>query len=366
MMSIRRRAGRITDPAVADGRDSSAPIATPGALASAFEAALANDSQRPAEILAAFGPGTIRLCLHGFPRGTAYGRALRPARSDRAVLFTIHVIDGEACAMERPRLAWSVGDFGPKRVVPGWSDEAFTTYLLRGEGGIALADWDRSRAFVWLPSHTALPWYEHAAPLRWLFDRLARRIGLSSLHAAAVGLDGLGILIAGGGGAGKSTLSLACLEAGFDYIGDDYCLLSHADHDIFALYSTAKWDREAKVRPGWPLAEGAHMLAGEAPKNVAFLEGLRPQALADRMAIAAIVLPAIGAEAQPVLEPVGAQVALRSLSASSLAQSESGEPELVAALARLVRSVPAYRLHMTARPAENAAALRTLLEGLRR
>lgn len=46
--------------------------------------------------------------------------------------------------------------------------------------------------------------------------------GLFHLHAGAlVAPDGRGILVAGDAGAGKSTLTVALLEAGCDYLGDD-------------------------------------------------------------------------------------------------------------------------------------------------
>lgn len=342
------------------------PITAPDALAAAFEGLLATGSHGPVDVTAAFGTDAIRIRLHNFPPRTAYGQALRRAAPDSVTIFTVHVIDGAACDVDRPRLTWTVADFGPKRRVPGWSDRAHTTYLLRGEEGIAVADWERNRAFVWLPSHQAVPWYEYAAPLRWLFDDLAERRGLSTLHAAAVGLGGYGILLAGAGGAGKSTLALAALGEGFDYVGDDYCLLSHADPEVFALYSTAKWDKEARIKPGWLTTDALYALQCKAAKNVAFLEKIRPEKLADRLTITAIVLPAIGGTLKPMLEAVAPPVALRALSASSLAQSEAGAPALVAALAKLVKSAPAYRLHMTPRPAENVALIRTLLAELDR
>jgi hypothetical protein len=51
--------------------------------------------------------------------------------------------------------------------------------------------------------------------------------GLFHLHAGAlVAPDGRGILVAGGAGAGKSTLTVALLEAGCAYLGDDAVFLS--------------------------------------------------------------------------------------------------------------------------------------------
>ena len=54
----------------------------------------------------------------------------------------------------------------------------------------------------------------------------AQKRSLLTLHAAAIGIDGHGVLIVGHGGAGKSTLTCSCLADGYDFVSDDYCLLT--------------------------------------------------------------------------------------------------------------------------------------------
>jgi len=56
-----------------------------------------------------------------------------------------------------------------------------------------------------------------------------RREALFHLHAAAlVHPEGPGLLVTGGSGAGKTTTTLALLEAGYAFLGDDTLLLRHA------------------------------------------------------------------------------------------------------------------------------------------
>lgn len=346
-------------------------MAAPGAVAG--PAALVRDwrewsagPDRPLPVVhhAAFGADTVELRFCGFDAATAYAGALRPARPAAAPALTITVIDGAACGLPRPRLAWQAADFGPKRQVPGWSDAGFTTYLLRSEDGLAVADWPRREAFVWLPRAAAVPWYERAAPFRWLFDQLAARSDLATLHGAVVGIDGRGVLLAGRGGSGKSTLALACLGAGFDYVGDDYCLLSLAPAPVaHALYRTAKWKRDAAVVPAW-LAGGVPDAVDRAEgKNILHLDRMLPDRLAARLGLRAVVLPTIAAVATARLEPIPAQLALRHLAASTLAQAEGDGTAQVALMGRLVRSVPAFRLAMPPEPARSVAALAALLDG---
>ncbi len=58
------------------------------------------------------------------------------------------------------------------------------------------------------------------------FIELLKRRGLYSVHAAGLGLDGRGLLLAGPSGSGKSTLAVALIDAGFDFLGDDMLFLA--------------------------------------------------------------------------------------------------------------------------------------------
>jgi hypothetical protein len=65
--------------------------------------------------------------------------------------------------------------------------------------------------------------------------------GCQLVHAAAVGTEKGAVLITGKGGVGKSSTALACLEAGFFYIGDDYLVVGYdPEPTVYSLYCTAK------------------------------------------------------------------------------------------------------------------------------
>ncbi len=55
-----------------------------------------------------------------------------------------------------------------------------------------------------------------------------------------------GVLIAGRGGAGKSTTALACLNSKLAYVSDDHCLLATQPSPCaWSLYNTGKLDAES-------------------------------------------------------------------------------------------------------------------------
>lgn len=338
------------------------PVGSPAALLDHLSAEIRRGSGAPVSSFhARFGSGAVSIRCHGFRTRDILTRALLPALPGADETFTIDVIDGAACRVARPRLTWVQSDFGPKRMVPGWSGGDRSTYLLRGEGGVAVADWPGRRAIVWLPSEESLPWYECAAPFRWLFDGLAERSGLSTAHCAGIGFAGRGLLLAGPGGAGKSTLALAAIGAGFEYLGDDYCLIANHAPQAYALYSSGKWKKDARVTPEWLTEVQPHALDAAEQKNVIFLAEARPEYLAHRLNVQAIVVPGACA-LKAGLHAIAPAHALRALAASSLVQSEASGATLAKALAQMVRAVPAYRLESTTDLNRSLALLRSLLE----
>jgi hypothetical protein len=295
---------------------------------------------------ARFGSGRVNLAFYGTHLAEIYQRALLETRGGHAPRFLdICIIDG-AETLPLPKLGWQVRDFGLKRRVPGWSNEDRSVYLLRSERGVAVADWNRRRAYVWISAHGSIPWWERAAPLRWLFDDLARHSDIATLHAAVVAGKHRGVLIAGQGGTGKSTLALACVDLGMDYVSDDYCLLdTRRGAACMALYSTAKM-------------KGASALG--AAKDILFLNETRPGALTASAEIVTILLPRFAADLR--LERVSAGLALRQIAPSTVAQSEASGPDLLRQLVKLADAAPAYRLDMPPETQASARAVMTLIE----
>lgn len=107
---------------------------------------------------------------------------------------------------------------------------------------LTVMDPSTGRVDVCVNNLAELPQWETAAPLRSALGWILRRHDRHFLHAAAVCDDnGNAALLLGAGGAGKSTTSLRCRQAGMGFLGDDICAVSHgAEPDVFNVYGTAK------------------------------------------------------------------------------------------------------------------------------
>lgn len=144
-------------------------------------------------------------------------------------------------AIERPRMPEAIR----QRVIRRRKDLApGERHLIDFDPGgrmITVIDPDIAQVNVCLSSIDYLPHWERAAPLRSAINWILRQQDIHLLHAAAVSDTRGGALLLGAGGAGKSSASLRCYQAGMTYLGDDLCAIqAGAIPRVFNVYGTAK------------------------------------------------------------------------------------------------------------------------------
>jgi hypothetical protein len=211
-----------------------------------------------------------------------------------------------------------------------------------------------------------LPWWEPGAPLRQLLAWGLAPHHRHFLHAAAVGSPDGVVLLAGAGGAGKSSTAISCLLAGMGYLGDDYCVVTLDGAPVaHCLYGTAKLlpDQVAVVDPQGRLA--AHVLHRGAPEDekvTVLAAAVAGEQLVRHAPVVAVVVP--DTMPPPGLRASTAGTALRHLAPTSLFQLAGHGQDDLRAMAAVVRRVPAFRLGLDPDRQANPPLLRGLLHDL--
>jgi hypothetical protein len=208
----------------------------------------------------------------------------------------------------------------------------------------ALVDFDALFAYAWVTERTVS---DHAW-FRWFYldsiagSTLAQRHAVP-MHAACVERNGVGVLLWGPSGMGKSTLAYACARAGWTFVADDATILPQNRPDCVV---TGK-PHQARFRQDAPLlfpelegyatrARPTGKLSIEAP--MAALSGIRT---AVQCEVKLMVFLDRGKSAG--LEKIGAESALEQMMLHSTSYGEETQARHEKALRRLLR-VPSYRL----------------------
>lgn len=203
------------------------------------------------------------------------------------------------------------------------------------------------RAIGYVAAGANLPLHFKGKPLRellalWLGDQ-----GSHQLHAALVAQDDAGILVGGLNGAGKSTTALACVQAGWAYLGDDVVGLDYHQDGYFeghSFYNSAFYDHDQLFR--FPELRHYISYAGQLQGNknlLMFTQQYVHQQSSTRIRV--ITLPRIKGGATQITR-AAPKDALRVLAPSSLHLHRPAAHATLERLAQLVQAVPAYWLEV--------------------
>jgi hypothetical protein len=181
----------------------------------------------------------------------------------------------------------------------------------------------------------------HFPLLVWHTDR-----DVPVIHAGLISHHGRGVLLGGKGGTGKSTVAMACLDAGFHYVGDDYVgLQAVADGSIHGhgLYNTT-WLEPAHMRRFPSLVP--HAIRGGKKKLAVLLTQLAPDRLAGVAPIRLVLLPRVMDHPGCRALPASKRDALLALTPTTMIQMPVSGARSLQRIADLVEKVPCYWLEL--------------------
>ncbi|MBQ6592131.1 MAG: hypothetical protein IJH98_04495 [Solobacterium sp.] len=191
----------------------------------------------------------------------------------------------------------------------------------------------------------------------WLQDRYL------IMHAAAVGIDGTGALITAPSGQGKSTLALACLLEGMDYLAEDYVLINRGGPlKGYPIFATGNMTTDSL------------RLIPEMEKNILYFDDERQKYLVDLtpyteqfrdgMLLKCIIYPHLTDDDVPSIErstSVHPFVSAVTAAAKQI-KSQKQTSDSFRLLFRRLKDLPAYEMRLTPDVRKNAAALKQFLE----
>lgn len=225
---------------------------------------------------------------------------------------------------------------------------------------LSCIDTDSGEAYYYTSDPARLPDYEVCTPMRMLINWYCLHFDALMVHAAAVGVNGRGVLIIGRSGAGKSTTGLQCLLHGLDYLGDDYVALSgNQPTTVHHLFRGCKvmddaLDRLPALRPHVLMHHGA------SGKNVIIANDMLGKLVAS-LELVAIVRPRICHAPESTFATLPAMRAVAEFAGSTILQMPGTGPRMLKALASLCSTTPAFEMSLSTEPGEIAAALRRFI-----
>jgi len=245
-----------------------------------------------------------------------------------------------------PNRPWGPADHEPLGVVAEYSNDNVRCALDIHTGALIVFDYRRNASFTWVPDIAEMPAWAKASPFRIALSWLLNRHGVQMVHGAAVSIGNDGVLLAGPGGAGKSTTALACALSGMGYLGDDYCAVDPFDGSVHAVYRTAKvLPRTLQMLPRLaPMLVNADRIEEE--KGVVFFDDESEISLQASAQLRAILVPRISGEAATSVSPASHGEVMRALLPSTIGGTMGGTPVTARLLLKLVQSLPGYVLNV--------------------
>lgn len=256
---------------------------------------------------------------------------------------------------------WDQNETGVAGSAAGRDDDQTRYSVLSAHSGDRYIAEERKDRMIWLDREAChivgftgpadrLNIDERGRPFQRMLAIILNDKGIQPVHAGLVAWRGQGILITGMSGAGKSTSSIACLNAGFGYFGDDFIGLepnsdgTFTGHGIYAscLVTPDHLKRFPDFAPHQHAANRSHE-----DKSVIYLSELFPDQLELDVNIKAIVLPRVVGTGENTFRPASKGEALRALAPSSVIMFVAGpSARSIDKLAALIEAVPCYALEL--------------------
>lgn len=271
-----------------------------------------------------------------------------PAAPGREAPFTIHCWEMGQTGVEAPAPPpedSGVGAILEHGKIRGYCDDDITAFYDLSCDILSVVNLRERRAYYAVRDLKRVQPWEKPAPLKAILNRWLSSLGIQLIHGGAVGQEGGGVILAGPGGAGKSTSALACLASALGIISDDYCLVQPGETTwVHNIYGTAKLRRDNLERIPHLAGKLEDTDLREGSKPILFLRDHFPEKLRVRFPLRAILLPKVTGLRDTRLVPVHRMLGWKAICPSTMTQLPGFEPASMKLVSDAVRAVPVFSL----------------------
>lgn len=213
-----------------------------------------------------------------------------------------------------------------------------------------------------LPHKTGYELWEPTSPLAYFCTWIAEIDHKTMVHAGSLLINGVGALLVGNGGAGKSGTAIGAMKYGFQSSGDDYTLLSKKsdEYRAHAVFRTVKQDLSGLKRLGLPRPTKLNWQS----KAVFRPETVYQQGIVDSVAVHAILAPSIG-EDKTRFHPIDPVIVFKTLTISTLKQLSGSYAPMFVSCAQLIRDLPCFGVELSNDPEEVSFQISKFLGNLK-
>ena len=317
-----------------------------------------------------FGGLSIRVRLIGGSLehviGPVLGHAMDPTAHHEGDAV-IYAVDSAVTAFPDPPADWPFEvDSEDGNLRTCWQPELGLALSSDESRGIwHLMDLESMTGLYWTRNGAVLPVWEFGSPLRHFIQWTAQRNGRSMIHAAALspGSNRPGVLLAGAGGSGKSTMTAAAIEAGWLTTGDDFVVVqiqpgpvTYPVFDVMKLIGNA----EAEFPEIADHAINSHRMPNE--KALVHISALGGSQFVPSLNVSAALSLTLTHTPGSRIEPTGKMQLVAALAPSTMKILRTGLRETFSFCSDLVRHLPCYQFNIGNNPREGLGVLRDFID----
>jgi hypothetical protein len=217
-------------------------------------------------------------------------------------------------------------------------EKSYLLWMGRHASTLYAVDREARRAFYWAENVSSVPAWERSRPFLPILQVMLDQTPWIAVHAAAIAWAGKGALLVGAGRAGKTSLSLAGMAAGWRFVGDDHVLLrTNAEPRVAPIFTTARLRDDMVGRFPWvePLRREISTDMGDRRHELTFGSQMTAASIGDAPLREVILLDRRGADG-PVFSPASRTSVLAPLIANTAIATPGYEADRAAKLFRLL------------------------------